>query len=103
MDVRDADAAGAPIASAIGEPARARMLYSLSDGRARYAPPVRVRVRGLERASPPPRRRAGRSPAAPRAATEVARAGPGQPRAAHHDGGKAPAGYALRYSFEVFA
>src|SRR4030095_6895355 len=35
MNVMDADAAVAPIASAIGEPARARMLYSLADGRAR--------------------------------------------------------------------
>jgi len=35
MDVSDADAAVAPIAAAIGEPARARMLYCLADGRAR--------------------------------------------------------------------
>ena len=35
MDVEDPDAAVAPIASAIGEPARARMLYGLMDGRAR--------------------------------------------------------------------
>ena len=35
MDVDDPDAAVAPIAAAIGEPARARMLYCLVDGRAR--------------------------------------------------------------------
>jgi DNA-binding transcriptional ArsR family regulator len=35
MDVHDPDAAVAPIAAAIGEPARARMLYCLVDGRAR--------------------------------------------------------------------
>jgi DNA-binding transcriptional ArsR family regulator len=35
MDVRDTDAAVAPIAAAIGEPARARMLFCLIDGRAR--------------------------------------------------------------------
>jgi len=35
MDVEDADSAVAPIAAAIGEPARARMLYCLVDGRAR--------------------------------------------------------------------
>jgi DNA-binding transcriptional ArsR family regulator len=36
MDVAaDPDAAVAPIAAAIGEPARARMLYALADGRAR--------------------------------------------------------------------
>jgi DNA-binding transcriptional ArsR family regulator len=42
MDVRDADAAVAPIASAIGEPARARMLYSLADGRARTSTELAV-------------------------------------------------------------
>ena len=35
MDVAETDAAVAPIAAAIGEPARARMLFSLLDGRAR--------------------------------------------------------------------
>lgn len=35
MNVTDCDAAVAPIAAAIGEPARARMLYCLVDGRAR--------------------------------------------------------------------
>ena len=35
MNAHDPDAAVAPIAAAIGEPARARMLYSLVDGRAR--------------------------------------------------------------------
>src|SRR5438046_4386651 len=35
MTVADPDAAVAPIAAAIGEPARARMLYCLVDGRAR--------------------------------------------------------------------
>jgi len=35
MDVARADARAARIAAAIGEPARARMLYSLADGRAR--------------------------------------------------------------------
>lgn len=35
MNVADADAAVAPIAAAIGEPARARMLFCLLDGRAR--------------------------------------------------------------------
>ena len=35
MNVTDPDTAVAPIAAAIGEPARARMLYSLVDGRAR--------------------------------------------------------------------
>src|SRR5271168_1070516 len=35
MNVADPDAAIAPIAAAIGEPARARMLYCLLDGRAR--------------------------------------------------------------------
>jgi len=35
MDVQDVDATVAPIAAAIGEPARARMLYCLIDGRAR--------------------------------------------------------------------
>lgn len=35
MNVRNADANAATIAAAIGVPARARMLYSLSDGRAR--------------------------------------------------------------------
>jgi DNA-binding transcriptional ArsR family regulator len=42
MDVMDADAAVAPIASAIGEPARARMLYSLADGRARTSTELAV-------------------------------------------------------------
>ena len=37
MNVAYADAAVAPIAAAIGEPARARMLYCLADGRARTA------------------------------------------------------------------
>jgi DNA-binding transcriptional ArsR family regulator len=35
MNVKDPDAAVAPIAAAMGEPARARMLYCLVDGRAR--------------------------------------------------------------------
>jgi len=35
MNVQDVDATVAPIAAAIGEPARARMLYCLIDGRAR--------------------------------------------------------------------
>jgi len=35
MDVETADAAASSIAAAIGEPARARMLYCLADGRAR--------------------------------------------------------------------
>jgi DNA-binding transcriptional ArsR family regulator len=35
MNAHDPDTAVAPIAAAIGEPARARMLYSLVDGRAR--------------------------------------------------------------------
>ena len=35
MSVTDPDMAVAPIAPAIGEPARARMLYCLVDGRAR--------------------------------------------------------------------
>jgi DNA-binding transcriptional ArsR family regulator len=35
MSVQDVDATVAPIAAAIGEPARARMLYCLIDGRAR--------------------------------------------------------------------
>ena len=35
MNVETADAAASSIAAAIGEPARARMLYCLSDGRAR--------------------------------------------------------------------
>src|SRR6478752_275061 len=35
MNADDPDARAAQIAAAIGEPARARMLYSLSDGRAR--------------------------------------------------------------------
>ena len=35
MNVEHHDAAAASIAAAIGEPARARMLYCLSDGRAR--------------------------------------------------------------------
>ena len=35
MDVREADAKASVIAAAIGEPARARMLYCLVDGRAR--------------------------------------------------------------------
>src|SRR6478609_9845718 len=42
MDVEDPDAAVAPIASAIGEPARARMLYCLLDGRARTATELAV-------------------------------------------------------------
>src|SRR5262245_46066197 len=37
MNVMESDAAVAPIAAAIGEPARARMLYTLVDGRARTA------------------------------------------------------------------
>ncbi|MBZ5604869.1 MAG: helix-turn-helix domain-containing protein [Acidobacteriia bacterium] len=37
MPASDADAKAAAIATAIGEPARARMLYSLLDGRARTA------------------------------------------------------------------
>src|SRR5579884_1114140 len=35
MDVTDADAPIAPVAAAIGDPARARMLCALLDGRAR--------------------------------------------------------------------
>src|SRR5499433_2722248 len=37
MDVKDTDATASRIAAAIGEPARARMLYCLMDGRARTA------------------------------------------------------------------
>lgn len=42
MNVGHSDAAIAPIASAIGEPARARMLYALADGRARTATELAV-------------------------------------------------------------
>jgi DNA-binding transcriptional ArsR family regulator len=42
MDVKDPDAAVAPIAAAIGEPARARMLYCLVDGRARTSTELAV-------------------------------------------------------------
>src|SRR5262252_2617341 len=42
MDVIDADTAVARIAAAIGEPARARMLYSLADGRARTSTELAV-------------------------------------------------------------
>jgi DNA-binding transcriptional ArsR family regulator len=45
MDVRDADAAMAPIAAAIGEPARARMLCALLDGRARTATELAIVAR----------------------------------------------------------
>jgi DNA-binding transcriptional ArsR family regulator len=42
MTARDPDAAVAPIAAAIGEPARARMLYCLIDGRARTSTELAV-------------------------------------------------------------
>lgn len=42
MDVEHADAAVSAIAAAIGEPARARMLYCLSDGRARTSTELAV-------------------------------------------------------------
>jgi DNA-binding transcriptional ArsR family regulator len=42
MNVPDPDAAVAPIAAAIGEPARARMLYCLVDGRARTSTELAV-------------------------------------------------------------
>ena len=42
MDVDDADASVAAIAAAIGEPARARMLYCLVDGRARTSTELAV-------------------------------------------------------------
>jgi DNA-binding transcriptional ArsR family regulator len=42
MHVGDADSAVAPIAAAIGEPARARMLYCLVDGRARTSTELAV-------------------------------------------------------------
>jgi DNA-binding transcriptional ArsR family regulator len=42
MNVDDPDAAVAPIAAAIGEPARARMLYCLVDGRARTSTELAV-------------------------------------------------------------
>jgi len=42
MTVTDPDAAVAPIAAAIGEPARARMLYCLVDGRARTSTELAV-------------------------------------------------------------
>lgn len=42
MDVTGSDAAVAPIAAAIGEPARARMLYCLIDGRARTSTELAV-------------------------------------------------------------
>jgi DNA-binding transcriptional ArsR family regulator len=42
MDVDDIDAPVAPIAAAIGEPARARMLYCLVDGRARTSTELAV-------------------------------------------------------------
>lgn len=42
MNVRDHDAVVSSIAAAIGEPARARMLYCLSDGRARTSTELAV-------------------------------------------------------------
>lgn len=42
MDVQDADTAASLIAAAIGEPARARMLYCLVDGRARTSTELAV-------------------------------------------------------------
>ena len=42
MNAHDPDAAVAPIAAAIGEPARARMLYCLIDGRARTSTELAV-------------------------------------------------------------
>jgi DNA-binding transcriptional ArsR family regulator len=42
MNVADPDSAVAPIAAAIGEPARARMLYCLVDGRARTSTELAV-------------------------------------------------------------
>jgi DNA-binding transcriptional ArsR family regulator len=45
VDVADPDATVAPIAGAIGEPARARMLYSLLDGRARTSTELAVVAR----------------------------------------------------------
>jgi DNA-binding transcriptional ArsR family regulator len=42
MNVEEADAAVAPIAAAIGEPARTRMLYCLVDGRARTSTELAV-------------------------------------------------------------
>jgi len=42
MDAADPDAGVAPIAAAIGEPARARMLYCLVDGRARTSTELAV-------------------------------------------------------------
>ena len=42
MNVDDPDAAVAPIAATIGEPARARMLYRLADGRARTSTELAV-------------------------------------------------------------
>jgi DNA-binding transcriptional ArsR family regulator len=42
MTARESDAAVAPIAAAIGEPARARMLYCLIDGRARTSTELAV-------------------------------------------------------------
>jgi len=42
MIARDPDATVAPIAAAIGEPARARMLYCLLDGRARTSTELAV-------------------------------------------------------------
>ena len=42
MNAADPDAAVAPIAAAIGEPARARMLYCLVDGRARTSTELAV-------------------------------------------------------------
>ncbi len=42
MNVADSDGAVAPIAAAIGEPARTRMLYSLVDGRARTSTELAV-------------------------------------------------------------
>jgi DNA-binding transcriptional ArsR family regulator len=42
MDVEGADETAAPVAAAIGEPARARMLYYLLDGRARTATELAV-------------------------------------------------------------
>jgi hypothetical protein len=44
MNVETADAAASSIAAAIGEPARARMLYCLADGRVRTSPELAMVV-----------------------------------------------------------
>ncbi len=49
MNVADPDSAVAPIAAAIGEPARARMLYCLVDGRARTSTEGKHRYYSLAR------------------------------------------------------